>query len=687
MTIFYNGWNYWKEEINLASITEELQKIKNAIFGKDVRGAIHDAIKKTYDDAAKEGNANMEVSFARGFFNTLSERLNRSDEQLEEAYNDLNDKHIGTEREVRQKADQSFVDSQFSSIVSGAPKGTYNNLNALRTAHPNGTDGIFLVLENGHWYYWNSTLNAWTDGGVYQGVEVNDKTITPIKTTFVVQSDNLFNKDDSRNISGKFLNFSQSPPTQATNTDAEISHPIKATSGQKYTAIFDTVFFGAANARVALYDKSGNYIDRVTPSITGRMGIVTMPSIYPQLDHFRINYKKTDKDSLMVIKGDTYPSEYLSFPAKMTEDITLNGRQLGEVDKRVKASNPLYMQKLETAGDSIMSGAGDSGRGWPYRLAIKHQMTYNNRAIAGAVFARGVKTSEGAAVPSILDQITQFSGTAMYNLIEGGTNDADYSVPMGVITTGFNATLDETTFCGAFESACKRLINKGHGKQIGFIVAQKMGTVTWQNRRYPYFVKAMEICRKWGVPYLNLWDDFYLNPAVETLNTTYYVDTQHLKPAGYDLTTPLIENWMRDVLPAGIGGSTPVFDLEGRITKLELEKANRKQEEFKPIDLLNNWIPENTTIYHVPSYTKDELGFVHLRGIAIGGTGTIVFQLPVGYRPSKGEYFGGPRTRSSGSVNVLYYIDSSGRFYMYTPNTESGGSTIVNLSGITFKAD
>lgn len=70
--------------------------------------------------------------------------------------------------QLAHKADQAFVDSQFSSIVSGAPKGTYASLSALQDAYPSGTDGIFLVLDTGHWYYWQSTTSEWMDGGVYQ---------------------------------------------------------------------------------------------------------------------------------------------------------------------------------------------------------------------------------------------------------------------------------------------------------------------------------------------------------------------------------------------------------------------------------------------------------------------------------------------------------------------------------------
>ena len=75
---------------------------------------------------------------------------------------------LSLESQLAQKANQSFVDSQFSSIVSGAPKGTYTNLAALSAAYPTGADGVFLTLSDGHWHYWNDTTKTWTDGGIYQ---------------------------------------------------------------------------------------------------------------------------------------------------------------------------------------------------------------------------------------------------------------------------------------------------------------------------------------------------------------------------------------------------------------------------------------------------------------------------------------------------------------------------------------
>ena len=56
-------------------ITEALETIINARYGRDVRQAIHDGIKQAYDDAISNGHASMEVSQARGSYTSLAERL------------------------------------------------------------------------------------------------------------------------------------------------------------------------------------------------------------------------------------------------------------------------------------------------------------------------------------------------------------------------------------------------------------------------------------------------------------------------------------------------------------------------------------------------------------------------------------------------------------------------------------
>ena len=75
---------------DVMSITNELNQIKNAIYGKEIRGAIHDAIKECYDEASvNHDNANMEVKMARGIHNTLNDRLVESEKKLDETNTQL----------------------------------------------------------------------------------------------------------------------------------------------------------------------------------------------------------------------------------------------------------------------------------------------------------------------------------------------------------------------------------------------------------------------------------------------------------------------------------------------------------------------------------------------------------------------------------------------------------------------
>ena len=65
------------------SIQNYLNQIKSAVFGKDVRQSIHDAIKQCYDDASIDhDNANMEVKLARGSHDTLNERFTSVEENI-----------------------------------------------------------------------------------------------------------------------------------------------------------------------------------------------------------------------------------------------------------------------------------------------------------------------------------------------------------------------------------------------------------------------------------------------------------------------------------------------------------------------------------------------------------------------------------------------------------------------------
>lgn len=70
--------------------------------------------------------------------------------------------------EVNQKADTEYVDNLVGRLGNMSPKDAFPTLATLQATYPTGADGLYLVSETNHWYYWNGT--AWTDGGAYQAM-------------------------------------------------------------------------------------------------------------------------------------------------------------------------------------------------------------------------------------------------------------------------------------------------------------------------------------------------------------------------------------------------------------------------------------------------------------------------------------------------------------------------------------
>ncbi|MDU4883001.1 SGNH/GDSL hydrolase family protein [uncultured Clostridium sp.] len=123
------------------SIQNYLNQIKNAIFGKDVRKAIYDAIKQCYDDASVDhDNANMEVKLARGSHSTLNDRITENEKNQEKLSSDLDNK--------AKKEEVQNVQQQVNNLVLGAvgdgnnpevlqARGNYSVLNERLNANEN----------------------------------------------------------------------------------------------------------------------------------------------------------------------------------------------------------------------------------------------------------------------------------------------------------------------------------------------------------------------------------------------------------------------------------------------------------------------------------------------------------------------------------------------------------------------
>ena len=217
-------------------------------------------------------------------------------------------------------------------------------------------------------------------------------------------------------------------------------------------------------------------------------------------------------------------------------------------------------------GDSICHGGrtdvnGDNA-GWAARVGNAFGMEWYNYSRGGATITGDMyQESTGLArhwICRFIDEIHEKHPTLDYLILEGGTNDSDLigigSKKLGTMDPAdYSGNYDDTTFIGGLESLFYKAINYYPTAKIGFIIAQKMGLPEVGYgpefcRRY-YFLKAIEVCKKWGIPYIDLWERSPLNPKLKcyydpelTIEENIaegkaYKDGQHLTDVGYDIVS------------------------------------------------------------------------------------------------------------------------------------------------------
>lgn len=206
------------------------------------------------------------------------------------------------------------------------------------------------------------------------------------------------------------------------------------------------------------------------------------------------------------------------------------------------ANDPLYGKKIGAVGDSITIGTYSvPGKTYVDQIANAHHMTVDNQAIWGSVFPTG-KTQAGNPQGSIYSQIANLANDCDMVIISGGINDADYQADTsywGSISGGYDATLDVTTFCGAFEGTLKAALDKFKGKPILFVFEHRM-TQKYQSQYGQHFENVqyplmIEMLNKWGIPYVDLFHDIPSIKLTPGYIALYSFDDQGIHPniAGY----------------------------------------------------------------------------------------------------------------------------------------------------------
>lgn len=301
----------------MANIQNYLNQIKTAVFGKDVRESIHDAIKQCYDDATvNHDNANMEVKLARGSHNTLNDRLD--------------------ENEKNQENLSSQLDTKANKNEVGAP------LTATNISEMTDKTKVYVNTTDGNWYSWNGS--DWVIGGVYNSIAIGNGTVTPVKTSFLKQTKNLFDKFTVKK--GYYWNVSTGE-----QVNSDFSYVIiPCEKGKKYIAT-------GTSYNVCLFNSQGTRVGADNNS-NGMANCIISTESYSEVAYFILSFRHATYpiDTYMVVEGEVLPSEYIEYGFKFDGKILFDNN-----------SNILNVKK---------DGTGDFTRVYD---AIKYAEQYANR--------------------------------------------------------------------------------------------------------------------------------------------------------------------------------------------------------------------------------------------------------------------------------------------------------------------
>ena len=168
----------------MGNIANFIDKIKHAIYGKDVRDSIAKGIQQCYDDAIANGHTDMEVVQARKTYSNLNARLDAENDNLSHA----------VEEEINERENsERILQNQINALASGSP------LVASSVSEMIDTSKVYVNTTDGHWYWYDGA--NWVDGDVYQATGIADNSVTSEKTNFIRKIDLVPDNKEYINLS------------------------------------------------------------------------------------------------------------------------------------------------------------------------------------------------------------------------------------------------------------------------------------------------------------------------------------------------------------------------------------------------------------------------------------------------------------------------------------------------------
>ena len=271
----------------------------------------------------------MEVSEARGNFETLNERLNNSDNKKAD------------------KTEVSNLESQIKSLASGSPL-VANSIDEMTD-----TSKVYVNTTDGHWYTYNGTI--WVDGGVYQSTEIADNSIyKSMLNDDILKSFCLINLYNY--MTTKTGGVENSGYFNSNISNLKTSDYIKVIPGEKYVVL---QIDGNVLIRFSNYNSNKEFINM---SVYQNNQIVTIPEDvnYVNIGVFKQNYLKfifmKYEEYLKIFKNEYinpfFKIPYENLPTEISNNI-INFKNLSNPIRNAIRSNYINNGEIEKIIDTI----------------------------------------------------------------------------------------------------------------------------------------------------------------------------------------------------------------------------------------------------------------------------------------------------------------------------------------------
>ena len=168
----------------------------------------------------------------------------------------------------------------------------------------------------------------------------------------------------------------------------------------------------------------------------------------------------------------------------------------------LEAGNPLWGKHYHACGDSFTAGSYvtdvDKATGEPltanYLVAKYNNMKFTKDAIGGS----DMTNVSGASNPFSVDRYLTIPEDTDYLTLQFGLNELDIAKEPS--TLGTSADSGNTTMWGAYNTVLEWILTNRPNAKVGVIISDSWMTETYANA-------LIDICRFWGVPWLDLGGD------------------------------------------------------------------------------------------------------------------------------------------------------------------------------------